>query len=141
MPAVKPVPEGFHTITPHIVVKGAARAIEFYAKAFGAQEHGRHQMPDGTIMHAALKIGDSMIMLNDEFPDMNVRGPLSIGGTAVTIHLYVPDVDQAFDRAVKAGAKVTFPLADQFWGDRYGQLTDPFGFTWSIGASLAPPTE
>jgi uncharacterized glyoxalase superfamily protein PhnB len=132
MANVKPIPDGFHTLTPHLVVKDASKAIDFYKKAFSAEELGRHQGPDGKIMHAALKIGDSMLMLNDEFPDMNCRGPLAVGGTSVTLHMYVPNVDQAFDRAVKAGAKVTMPLADQFWGDRYGIVSDPFGHQWSI---------
>lgn len=133
MAKVKPIPEGFHTITPHLVVKDASKAIDFYKKAFGAEEIGRHAGPDGkSIMHATVKIGDSIVMLNDEFPEMNCRGPLAIGGTAVTLHLYVQDVDKAFERATKAGAKVTMPLADQFWGDRYGILTDPFGHMWSI---------
>src|SRR5262245_31390669 len=105
MPKAKPIPDGFHTLTPHIVVKGAAKAIDFYKQAFGAEEMVRHAMPDGTIMHATLKIGDSMLMLNDEFPQMDCMGPLSIGGTAVTLHLYVTDVDKAWERALKAGAK------------------------------------
>jgi PhnB protein len=132
MPAVKPIPEGFHSLTPHIVVKGAAKAIEFYKKAFGAEEIVRHGMPDGTIMHATIRIGDSMLMLNDEFPQMGAKGPLSLGGTPVTLHLYVQDADKAWDRALKAGATVKFPLADQFWGARYGIVSDPFGHDWSI---------
>ena len=133
MPKPKPIPDGFHTITPHIVVNDASKAIDFYKKAFGAEELGRMPGPDGKkIMHAMVRIGDSMLMLNDEFPDMGARGPLSIGGTAVTMHLYVQDVDKAFERATKAGAKVTMPLADQFWGDRYGIVTDPFGHSWSL---------
>jgi uncharacterized glyoxalase superfamily protein PhnB len=141
MPKAKPIPDGFHTITPHLVVKDASKAIEFYKKAFGAEELGRHAGPDGkSIMHALLKIGDSMLMLNDEFPEMNCRGPLAIGGTAVTIHLYVQDADKAFERATKAGAKATMPLADQFWGDRYGIVTDPFGHMWSIASHIADLT-
>ena len=132
MPAVKAIPEGFRTITPHIVVKGARKAIDFYKKAFGAEEIGTHEMPDGTVMHSTLKIGDSMLMLNDEFPQMGAKGPQSIGGTPVTLHLFVQDVDRAFDRALQAGAKSVMPVADQFWGDRYGLLADPFGHQWSI---------
>jgi uncharacterized glyoxalase superfamily protein PhnB len=132
MPNIKPIPDGFHTLTPHIVVNGAAKAIEFYKQAFGAEETFRLPMPDGSIMHATIKIGDSMLMLNDEFPAMGAKGPLSIGGTPLTLHLYVTDVDQAFARAVKAGAKVKLPLADQFWGSRYGIVSDPFGHDWSL---------
>jgi uncharacterized glyoxalase superfamily protein PhnB len=132
MAAVKPVPEGFRTLTPHITVKGAKKAIDFYGQAFGAEEIGVHSMPDGTVMHASVRIGDSILMLNDEFPQMGAKGPQTIGGTATTLHLYVADVDKAFDRAVKAGAKVLMPVADQFWGDRYGLVADPFGHQWSI---------
>src|SRR5512145_1978710 len=116
MAAVKPVPEGFRTLTPHITVKGAKKAIAFYQQAFGAEQLAVHDMPDGTVMHASLRIGDSVLMLNDEFPQMGAKGPQSIGGTAVTLHLYVADVDKAFDRAVNAGAAVVMPVADQFWG-------------------------
>jgi uncharacterized glyoxalase superfamily protein PhnB len=131
MPA-KPIPDGFGTLTPHITVKGARKAIEFYKKAFGAEELGTHAMPDGTVMHSALRIGDSMLMLNDEFPQMGAKGPQSLGGTPVTLHLFVQDVDKAFDRAMQAGAKQIMPVADQFWGDRYGIVADPFGHQWSI---------
>ncbi len=129
----KPVPEGFHTVTPHLVIKGAAAAIEFYKKAFGAEEVLRMPGQGDGIMHAEIRIGDSHIMLNDEFPEFGKKGPLSIGGTPVTLHLYVNDVDAVFARAVKAGAKVTMPVADMFWGDRYGALEDPYGHHWSIG--------
>jgi PhnB protein len=130
---VKPIPSGMHTLTPHLVVKGASKAIEFYKKAFGAEEIGRFQTPDGqSIMHADLKIGDSHVFLVDEFPEMDCRGPQSVGGTPVTIHMYVEDVDAAFGKAVAAGANVRMPLADMFWGDRYGMLIDPFGHAWSI---------
>jgi PhnB protein len=129
----KPIPSGFHTLTPHLVVKGASRAIDFYKKAFGAQEVGRLTSPDGkSIMHADLKIGDSHVFLVDECPQMGARGPESIGATPVTIHIYVEDVDDAFGKAVAAGAQVRMPLADMFWGDRYGLLTDPFGHSWSM---------
>ena len=128
----KPVPEGFHTVTPHLTVKNAGEAIEFYKKAFGAEEIARMPGPGGSVMHAEMRIGDSPIMLNDEFPEHGARGPKTIGGTPVSIHLYVNDVDALFDRAVKAGAKVTMPIADMFWGDRFGKLEDPFGHQWSM---------
>jgi len=132
---VKPIPSGFHTLTPHLVVKGASKAIEFYKKAFGAQEIGRMSGPDGkSILHADLKIGDSHVFLVDEMPEMGCRGPESTGGTPVTIHMYVEDVDAAFGKAVAAGATVRMPLADMFWGDRYGVLTDPFGHAWSLAS-------
>lgn len=132
---VKAIPEGHHTLTPHLVVKGASEAIEFYKKAFSAREVGKLAGPDGkSIMHADLLIGDSHIFLVDEFPHMNCRGPQTIGGTPVTIHMYVEDVDAAFDKAVKAGAQITMPVSDMFWGDRYGVLADPFGHAWSIAS-------
>lgn len=130
---VKPIPSGYHTLTPHLVVKGAGQAIEFYKKAFGAEEIARMPSPDGkSLLHAELKIGDSRIMLADEFPEMGCRGPQGTDGTPVTIHMYVEDVDAAFGKAVAAGAQVRMPLADMFWGDRYGVLTDPFGHSWSL---------
>jgi PhnB protein len=130
---VKPIPSGFHTLTPHLVVKGAGKAIEFYKKAFGAQEVGRLPGPDGkSIIHADLKIGDSHVFLVDEMPEMGCRGPQTIGGTPITIHMYVEDVDAAFGKAVAAGAQVKVPLSDMFWGDRYGMLADPFGHAWSL---------
>jgi uncharacterized glyoxalase superfamily protein PhnB len=129
---VRPVPEGFHTVTPHLVCEGAADAIAFYQKAFGAVEIGRMPGPDGKIMHAQITIGDSPIMLADAFPDYGSRGPQGLGGTSVVIHLYVPDADAAWNQAIAAGATPVMPLADMFWGDRYGQLADPFGHKWSI---------
>ena len=132
MPNVKPVPQGYHTISPSLTVKGGAEAIEFYKKAFGAKESHRMPTPDGKIMHAEIVIGDSPIMLNDEFPEMNCKSPLSIGGSPVTIHIYVDNVDAFWDKAVKAGCTVRMPLSDMFWGDRYGKLSDPFGHQWSI---------
>lgn len=129
----KPIPNGFHTLTANLVVKDASDAIEFYKKAFDAQEIYRDYTPNGkNIIHAELKIGDSIIMLNDEFPSWSVLSPKSIGGSSVTIHMYVNDVDKMFNKAVAAGAKVTMPLMDAFWGDRYGHLEDPFGHKWSI---------
>jgi uncharacterized glyoxalase superfamily protein PhnB len=127
-----PIPEGTHTVTPHLVIKGAAAAIDFYAKAFGAREHYRMSGPDGRIGHAEIQIGDSLIYLADEFPQMGQRSPKAYGGSAVNIHLYVPDCDASYAQALAAGAKVRAPLMDMFWGDRYGQVEDPFGHRWSI---------
>lgn len=129
---VKPIPDGFHTITAHLIVGGAGRAIDFYKTAFGAEELFRMPGPDGeSVMHGEIKIGDSIVMICDEFPEM-CRGPKTIGGSPVTLHLYVADADASFNRAVKAGCEVTMPLQDMFWGDRYGKLRDPFGHEWSI---------
>ena len=129
----KPVPEGFHTVTPAFAVKNAAKAIDFYRNAFGAEEISRMTAPDGKIMHAEIRIGDSIIMLSDEYPGMGNPAPETLGSTTVNLHIYVPNVDAVFDRAVKSGAKATMPVADMFWGDRYGKLIDPFGHSWSIG--------
>jgi PhnB protein len=134
--SVKPIPEGMHTVTPHLICAGASNAIEFYKKAFGAAELSRMPGPDGKIMHASIRIGDSVIMLNEEMPDWGSLGPKSLKGSPVTIHLYVENADAAFDRAVNAGAKVTMPLDDMFWGDRYGKVEDPFGHHWSIGTHV-----
>lgn len=131
---VKTIPEGFHTVTPHLTVRGAGQAIEFYKRAFGAQDVMRLPGPDGKrIMHAELRIGDSVIFLNDEYPETGCRSPQSLGGIAGSLHLYVEDVDASFRRAVEAGAKVRTPVADMFWGDRYGKVVDPFGHEWGIG--------
>jgi len=131
---IKAVPECYHTITPHLTVKGASQAIEFYKNAFGAEEIIRLPGPDGkSLMHAAIKIGDSVLFLVDECSHMGYLGPHGTGGTPVTIHLYVEDVDTVFNKAVAAGAQVGMPVEDAFWGDRYGRLTDPFGHSWSLG--------
>jgi len=130
--AAKPVPEGFHTITPYLIVRDAQKAVEFYKRAFGAEALSVHRMPDGKVMHAELKIGDSRLMLNDEFPEMKAVSPQSLGGSPVTLHIYVKDVDSLFNQAVAAGATATMPLMDAFWGDRYGKLSDPFGHHWSL---------
>jgi PhnB protein len=130
--AVRPIPEGFHTVTPHLVIKGAAAAIEFYKRAFGAEVLGRMDGPGGTVGHAELKIGDSIIFLADEFPQGSCKSPQTLGGTTATLNLYVPDVDAAFKQAVSAGGREIMAVADMFWGDRYGQLQDPFGHTWGI---------
>ena len=130
---IKAVPEGYHTLTPHLIVKGASEAIAFYKKAFGAEEIRRIPGPDGkSLIHAELKIGDSRLFLVDEFPEMGCLGPLGIGGAPIFTHVYVEDVDAVFNQAVAAGAEVRMPLEDAFWGDRYGQLVDPFGHKWSL---------
>ncbi|HEU0208556.1 MAG TPA: VOC family protein [Candidatus Udaeobacter sp.] len=131
--SVRAIPEGMHTVTPHLICAGAADAIEFYKKAFGATELSRMPGPDGKVMHASIRIGDSVIMLNDEMPDWGTLGPKSLKGSPVTVHLYVENADKVFEQAVRAGAKATMPIADMFWGDRYGKVEDPFGHQWSIG--------
>jgi uncharacterized glyoxalase superfamily protein PhnB len=134
---VSPVPEDFRTITPHLVVKGVARAVEFYRRAFGAEELYRNVAPDGvSIIHSELLLGDSRYFLNDEFPERGVLAPDGERGTGVTLHVYVPDVDSFYGRAVAAGAEVVFPLADCFWGDRYAILKDPFGHRWSVASRI-----
>lgn len=129
---VNPIPEGYHTLTPHLVVRDAGRAIEFYKKAFAAEECYRMPSPDGKVMHAQLKIGNSILMLAEECPEMGGRSPKALGGSPVALHIYTGDVDAAMKKAVAAGATVTMPVQDMFWGDRYGRLTDPFGHSWSI---------
>jgi PhnB protein len=133
---VKAVPEGSHTITAHLCVNGAEKAIEFYQKAFGAELRALHKTPNGQVMHASLKIGDSTLMLADENPGMGCPSPQSLGGSPVVLNIYVEDVDRLFKEAVAAGAKVTMPLANQFWGDRYGQIVDPFGQSWALGSHI-----
>jgi len=136
MPAIKPIPEGMHTVTPHLICAGAAEAIEFYKRALGATEVARLPGPDGKVMHAQIRIGDSAVMLTDEAPAWNALGPKALKGTPVTIHLYVADVDAFAARAVKAGAKAIMPVGDQFWGDRYGVLEDPWGHHWSVATHV-----
>lgn len=130
--AVKAIPEGMHTVTPHIICKGAADAIAFYKKAFGAEELSRMNGPGGGLMHAALRIGNSVIMMADENLAWNSRGPNTLGGTPVTLHLYLEDCDAAFARAIDAGASSRMAPADMFWGDRYGQVVDPYGHVWAL---------
>ena len=130
--AVKPIPQGYHTVTPHLVCRNATKALEFYQKAFGAENVRAHHTPDGKVMHAEFRIGDSTIMLGDEFPDFKVFSPESLGGSPVTLHIYTTDVDASFQRAVSAGCTVIMPVEDQFWGDRYGQVAGPFGHKWSL---------
>jgi PhnB protein len=133
--AVKRVPDGFHRVTPHLVVRNAAAMVDFYKKAFGAVEKRRAPGPDGkSILHAELQIGDSIVFLNDEFPEMGAVSPLQAKSTPVTLHLYVQDADKQFQQALAAGAEVVMPIGDQFWGDRYGIVKDPSGHQWSIGS-------
>ncbi|HWX68323.1 MAG TPA: VOC family protein [Steroidobacteraceae bacterium] len=141
--ATKPIPEGYRTATPYLIVKGAADAIEFYKRAFGATEMLRMADPQGRVGHAEIKIGDSVIMLADEHPAMGYRGPRALGGSSVSILLYLEDVDSVFERAVKAGAKALRPVANQFYGDRSGTLEDPFGHVWTIATHVedVPPAE
>ena len=129
---VSPIPPGYHTVTPYLIVRGAAAALEFYKKAFGAEELLRIGGPDGRVGHAEIKIGNSHIMLADEMPEMGAKGPQTLGGSPVGLCLYVEDVDARYDRAVKAGATVVRPVVDQFYGDRSGCLADPFGHNWTI---------
>jgi PhnB protein len=133
---VKAVPTGFHTLTPHLTVRNADKALEFYKNALSAEVLNVARMPDGKIMHAALRIGDSMLMLNEEMPEYGGLSPLSLNGTGVTIHIYTENVDDAFNRAVSAGAQVKMPLMNQFWGDRYGMVQDPFGHKWSLATHV-----
>jgi len=141
--ATKPIPEGYRTVTPYLIVKGAAEAIEFYKRAFGATELLRMADPHGRVGHAEIKIGDSVIMLADEHPAMGYRGPRSLGGSSVSILLYLEDVDAVFERALEAGAKAQRPVANQFYGDRTGTLEDPFGQVWTVATHVedVPPEE
>ena len=133
MPAApSPVPEGYHAVTPYLIARNASAAIEFYKKAFGAEEVYRLAMPDGRVGHAELRIGGSVVMLADEFPEMGAKSPAALGGTPVSLLFYVADVDAAAARAVAAGAKVKRPVVDQFYGDRSGTFEDPFGHVWTI---------
>jgi uncharacterized glyoxalase superfamily protein PhnB len=139
--AVKPIPEGMHTLTPHLICAGAAQAIDFYVQAFGAVEQSRLPGPEGKLMHASLKIGDSMLMLVDEMAGCSMLGPRSLKGSPVAIHLYVPNVDAVVAQAEAAGARVTMPAADMFWGDRFAQLEDPFGHRWSVATHQRDVTQ
>jgi len=133
---IKPVPEGYHTLSPYLTVRGASDALEFYKKAFGATEICRLDMPDGKIGHAEFKIGDSILMISDESPQCPSTSPEALGGSPVTLHLYVTDADATFAYAIKAGAKETMPLENQFWGDRMGGVVDPFGHNWMIATHI-----
>jgi PhnB protein len=134
--ATKPIPEGYSSVTPYLSVDGAAKAIEYYTKAFGARERGRMEMPDGQIAHAELEIGDSLVMLSDALPQFTTRPPKELGGTTASVMLYVEDVDATVEQAVDAGGTLTIEPADQFWGDRFGAVTDPFGHVWTIATRI-----
>jgi PhnB protein len=134
--AIKPIPEGYHSVTPYLIIKGASAAIDYYKKVFGATERMRMPGPGGTVGHAEIVIGGSTVMLADEHPEMGFRSPKTLGGTPVSIALYVPDVDAVFKRAVDAGAKAQRPVENQFYGDRTGTLEDPFGHVWSVATHV-----
>jgi PhnB protein len=141
--ATQPIPEGYHTVTPYLAVDDAIEAIEYYTKAFGAKERVRMETPDGKVGHAELEIGDSLVMLSDPFPQASTKPPNELGGTSVSVFMYVEDVDAVVKQAVDAGATVTMEVADQFWGDRFGSVKDPFGHLWSIATHVedVPPEE
>jgi PhnB protein len=141
--AVKPIPEGYHTITPYLVVDDGTKAIEFYQRAFGAKERGRMLGPDGKIAHAEIEIGDSVIMVSDPFPQSSTKPPKEVGATTASLFVYSEDVDAAVQKAVDAGATVTMPVEDMFWGDRFGTVQDPFGHQWAIATHKedVPPEE
>jgi PhnB protein len=132
MPTVKPIPEGYHSITPNLIVPNGDQAIDFYKRAFGATELSRMPGPGGGVLHAELKIGNSIFMLGEENAEMGSKSPKTLGGTPLSLYIYVENVDQAWERALKAGATANMPLADMFWGDRAGWLTDPFGHAWAL---------
>jgi len=141
--AVMPIPEGYHTVTPYLAVDDASAAIEYYKKAFGAKERLRMDAPDGSVGHAELEIGDSLVMLSDPMPQATTRPPSEVGGTTAGVFLYVEDVDAVVKKAVDAGATITMEVADQFWGDRFGSIKDPFGHIWSVATHVedVPPAE
>jgi PhnB protein len=141
--ATKPIPEGYHTLTTYLAVDDASEAIDWYKQAFGAKERMRMDGPEGTIGHAELEIGDSLIMLADPFPHSQTRPPKELGGTTAGVFMYVEDVDAVVQKAVKAGATTTMEVADQFWGDRFGSIKDPFGHSWSIATHVedVPPED
>lgn len=134
--ALSPIPPGMRTVTPYLAIAGAAQALEFYKRAFGAKELARQALPDGKLMHAEMKIGDTRIMMSDEFPGSNLRAPASAGTTTVMLHVYTKDVDKMWAQALAAGAKVGMPLDNMFWGERYGQLLDPFGHLWTLSMRI-----
>ena len=141
MPKMKPIPEGMTAVTPHLVCAGAAEALEFYQRAFGAVAEFRLPGPDGKLAHAQIRIGGAPIMLGEAMPSCGSLDPLALKGSPVTIHLYVDDADATAERAVKAGAKLTMPVTDMFWGDRYGQVEDPFGHRWSVATHVRDVSE
>jgi PhnB protein len=134
--AIDPIPKGFHSVTPYLVVNNGSAAIEFYKSAFGAKELLRHETPDGKILNAQLRIGDSIVLLSDEFPGSDTRSPLSLGTSTVTLHVYTIDVNKLWERVISAGARIIMPLNNQFWGERYGQVVDPFGHRWSLSQQV-----
>ncbi len=134
--AIPPIPKGFHSVTPYLVVNNGPEAIAFYKRAFGAKEMLRHSTPDGKILNAQMKIGDSMVLLSDEFPGSDTKSPISLGTSTVTLHIYAKDVNKLWEQALTAGARIVMPLNNQFWGERYGQLTDPFGHRWSLSQQV-----
>lgn len=136
MAKVSPIPTGYHSVTPYITVTNSNEAIEFYKRAFGAQEIMRMSGPGGRIIHAEIRIGDSVVMLSDEHPEMNIKAPVTAGCNTATLMIYIPDVDASYAKAVAAGAKATMPIQDMFWGDRYGQVTDPYGHRWSLATHV-----
>ncbi len=141
MPApVKPIPDGFHSVTPYLTVNNTLKALEFYAKAFGAKTISSMPGPGGATMHAEMWVGNSIVMLNDEFPQWGVKSPLTYGGTPVSLHIYLENADAAFEKAVAAGCTVQAPPSDMFWGDRYCKVTDPFGHVWGIATRKENPT-
>jgi len=137
---VKPVPEGYHSVTPYLVVHDAARALDFYQRVFGAKEIVRMNNPQGRVGHAEIRIGDSILMLAEETPNSGVRSPQSVNGSTVSIFVYLEDVDSVFNKALSAGAQEVQRPADMFWGDRYGRLTDPFGHSWSLATHIEDVT-
>jgi PhnB protein len=141
--AAKPIPEGYNTVTPYLAVESAAEAIDYYKRAFGAKERARMDAPGGMIAHAELEIGDSVVMLSDPFPQSSTQPPKELGGTSMSVMLYVEDVDAFVKQAVDAGAKVEMEVQDQFWGDRFGTISDPFGHVWSVATHVedVPPEE
>jgi PhnB protein len=134
--AVKPIPEGYQSVTPYLAIEGAAKAIEYYKNAFGAKERTRMDTPDGKVGHAELEIGDSLVMLSDALPQFTTKSPTELGGTTASVFLYVEDVDAVVKQAVDAGGTVAMEVADQFWGDRLGSVTDPFGHSWLIATHV-----
>ena len=136
MTDVQPIPPGYHTVTPYLIVNNAAEAIDFYSRAFGATEKLRMPGPGGFIMHAEIQIGDSVVMLSDEHPDVGAFSPETVGGNPVSMMIYSEDVDAAFARAIEAGAQEVMPIEDMFWGDRYGRLADPYGHVWGIATHI-----
>jgi len=136
----KPIPDGYPRVTPYLIIDGASAAIEFYRSVLGATERMRMPTPDGKVGHAELELGDSLVMLADEFPQMGARSPKSVGGTSVSLHVYVEDADSVYDRAIQAGAKALSPMEDKFYGDRSGQFEDPFGHQWSVATHVEDVT-